>query len=151
MRRYDLISSLIWLLVAAFIIFGSLQLPIGSWGNPDAGFMPLLIGLLIAAISFLLFIHTLQQKISEEKPSWEMKNLKSKVTPTIMALLVYNFFLSSLGNILTTFLVMGYLFKYVSQMNWKSSLAFAILTSLVQYLLFEVWLKVQFPRGLLGV
>ena len=113
--------------------------------------MPLLIGLLIAAISFLLFIHTLQQKISEEKPSWEMKNLKSKVTPTIMALLVYNFFLSSLGNILTTFLVMGYLFKYVSQMNWKSSLAFAILTSLVQYLLFEVWLKVQFPRGLLGV
>jgi hypothetical protein len=46
---------------------------------------------------------------------------------------------------------MAFLFKAAGRQRWISVLVWSGGVSIVTYLLFKVWLQVQFPVGLFGV
>jgi len=73
------------------------------------------------------------------------------IVATVLVILIYAIAFSHLGFFVSTFLLMFFLFKTIGGMKWKASLAGAILTSCCFYLVFKVWLKVQFPEGPLGM
>jgi hypothetical protein len=151
MRRYDLISSLFWLLCSALIIIGSLRLAVGTMGNPGPGFMPLLIGLLLSIISILLFIRSLKQSTIQKNALGVEKNGWYKVVTMGIALLIYAVTLPRLGFLFITFVLMVFLFKAAGEMKWKTSLGGAILTTSLFYILFKICLKVQLPLGPWGM
>ncbi len=78
------------------------------------------------------------------------KNL-FKLLGTFAAILGYVFIFPPLGFIPATVILMIFLFKAIGEMGWKSSLAWGIATSISMYLIFKVWLMVQFPVGLWGL
>ena len=150
-KRYDLISGLFWLLCSALIIIGSLHLPVGTMGNPGPGFVPLFVGILLSIISLAILIYSFLQGSSEGKVFWRDKKQWPKVVATLLMMLIYTIAFPYLGFFFSTLLLMFFLFKAIGGMNWKVSLAGAILTSSCFYLVFKVWLKVQFPGGPLGM
>ena len=153
MKRYDLVSSLFWVMCAILIVIGALRLPVGTPINSGPGFFPLLIGGLLAILSIILFFTIILrkdlrgQKIADRtrKEQWY------RVVSTIFVLLIYTITFRRLGFLFTTFLLMAFLFKGIGKLSWKVSIGGALLTSFFSYILFKVWLKVEFPAGLLGM
>jgi hypothetical protein len=69
----------------------------------------------------------------------------------LIALFVYAFALKYLGFLVTTFLFMVFLLKVIDPQRWGTVFITALVTSAAAQLLFKTWLKVQLPRGILGL
>jgi hypothetical protein len=151
MRRYDLISSLFFLLCGLLIAAGSLWMPVGRLGEPGPGFLPLFIGILMGILSIALFIRSLSAGTAGEKTFWLDRKQWPKVLATTLALILYAFALRPLGFSLVTFFLLVFLFKVIGGLNWGTSIAGPVLTTSFFYLLFKVWLEVQLPVGPLGM
>jgi hypothetical protein len=154
MNRYDRISGLILAFVSLGIVIGSFFYPLGTWAKPGPGFLPLWCGV----IMFLLSLNTFFQSIWREKKrirsfdaSWDSSFLTSrwpKLVWTIGILFFYYLFLEVLGYILTTFIVMVLLLKAVESTRWRTVLLEAFVATFASYGLFQLWLKVQLPKGI---
>ncbi len=151
MSNKDFFSSFFWILCSALIILGSLRLQVGEPQNPGPGFLPLLVGALMGICSTVLLLRAIReggtgQSIRALRP----KNL-FKLIGTLAAILSYVFLFPLLGFIPATIILMIFLFKAIGEMGWKTTLAWGISTSIFMYLIFKVWLMVQFPIGLWGL
>jgi putative tricarboxylic transport membrane protein len=66
-----------------------------------------------------------------------------------ICLILYSVFLRDLGFLISTFILAIYLYRLLEPSEWTETLVAAVLTTLGFYLVFQVWLEVQLPRGLL--
>jgi hypothetical protein len=57
--------------------------------------------------------------------------------------------LRDLGFLISTFILAAYLYRMLEPSGWVETLVAAALTTLGFYLVFQVWLEVQLPKGLL--
>jgi hypothetical protein len=55
-----------------------------------------------------------------------------------------------LGFTLTTFLLMGFLFRIVGARGWGATILGAGISSFLAYLLFQTFLQSQLPTGFIG-
>jgi uncharacterized BrkB/YihY/UPF0761 family membrane protein len=67
----------------------------------------------------------------------------------IGALIVYVYFLNSVGFPIMTFLLVYVLFVMMQPKKWRLDLFYAALVSAVTFLFFDVALKVRLPAGIL--
>jgi putative tricarboxylic transport membrane protein len=151
MRKNNLISSLFFAVCGLLITAGSLRMPIGRLGEPGPGFLPLIVGILLALMSLTLFINSLRLKTTDEKVFGLDRKEQFRVFTTSLSLIIYAVALRPLGFVLVTFILLVFLFRVIGKLNWKISIAGPILTTFFFYLLFDVWLEVQFPMGPLGM
>jgi putative tricarboxylic transport membrane protein len=151
MRKNDLISSLFFSVCGLLITVGSLRMPIGRLGEPGPGFLPLIVGILLVLMSLTLFINSLRLKMADQKVLGMDRKEQFKVFTTTLSLIVYAVALRPLGFVLVTFILLVFLFRVIGELNWKVSITGPILTTLFFYLLFDVWLEVQFPLGPFGM
>jgi hypothetical protein len=134
------------------ITIGSLRLHVGTFENPGMGLFPLLTGILLGLLSGGLFIRCLLKRPSErEEPFWGRERQWWKVISTVLVMVLYAVTMDRLGFLFVTFLLLLFLFKAIGTLNWKISLAGAILTSSISHLLFKVLLNVQLPIGPWGI
>ena len=152
MKRHDRMGGLIWLILGIGIIIGSIKLNLGNLHKPGPGFMPFLSGSLLGILGLILLIYTTLSKGLWEE---EVKDRKIKVKGnwkifllTLVALFAYVILLEPLGFILATFLFLFSTFKITEQKKWLVPLVFSVSTVILSYILFSVWLKCQFPRGI---
>jgi len=147
----DFFSSLFWILCSVLIILGSLRLHVGEPQNPGPGFLPLLVGALMGVCSTVLLLRAVREGgTGKAIHTLRPKNL-FKLIGTLAAILSYVFLFPLLGFIPATIILMIFLFKAIGEMGWKTTLAWGISTSISMYLIFKVWLMVQFPIGLWGL
>lgn len=151
MHRKDILSSLFWILCGTLIIVGSLHLPVGEPQNPGPGFLPLLVGVLMTILSITLLAFSLRSSPPEEKIKWGPKGNLYKMVNTLLAMSIYVVAFPPFGFLLTTTVLLIFLFRAIGGLSWKISLVGGTCISGMVYLLFKVWLQVQFPAGLLGV
>lgn len=105
----------------------------------------------MGACSLILLLRALRDgKTGQAIATLRPKNL-FKLLGTLAAILSYVFFFPLLGFIPATVILMIFLFKAIGEMGWKTTLAWGFATSLSMYLIFKVWLMVQFPVGLWGL
>jgi putative tricarboxylic transport membrane protein len=69
----------------------------------------------------------------------------------LVSLLAYALLLFPLGFVITTTLFIAFLLRAIVPQRWSVVIACSILTAAASYLIFEVWLKAQLPRGPLGI
>ncbi len=151
LHHRDFFSSLFWVVCSLLIILGSLWLPLGELHNPGPGFLPLLVGVLMAILSTILLWQSVRiHKVQEALHVLESRNL-FKLIATFLAMLIYVPVFSLLGFLLATIPLMIFLFKAIGEMGWKISLVGGTLISLSIYVVFKVWLEVQFPIGVWGI
>lgn len=149
MKRLDEISSLCLILFAIAISIQSYKLGLGTSKNPGPGFFPMVSGITVGLLSFPIFIKAVLTSEKELILFWPDKKAIKKIILVTLTLVTYAIALEYLGFLLCTFLSMLFLLKVVAAPKWFSAIFFAIITSLSSYVIFEIFLKSQLPRGIL--
>jgi len=109
-------------------------------------------GVFIAGIGLIMALSRAFSKIDrDEGPEWATAFRQvpwPRLLYVIALLFAYAVFLNSLGYVLCTFFVMLALFYDREKRNWSAALLKSLVVVICSYLLFEVWLSCQFPRGI---
>jgi len=150
MKKYDQIGKLFLLLFAIFICVESGRLPLGSFQDPGPGFLPLGSGIFIGVLSVVGFLRSRQDKTPEVTETWYSKEGWKRLVVLLIALFGYAVTLEILGFLLSTFLFFIFLFRAVEPKRWIIAGGSAALASSVSYVIFQLWLKVQLPKGFWG-
>lgn len=146
------VEGIVWIGIGFIICILALQFDLGSFHQPGPGFVALLTGLFIAVMGLAMILARVMSKRRPDKASGTDHTFQIEAWPrlvyTMALLLAYVILIDPVGFILTTFLLMFGLFFDHQKRNYIWSLFFSIVTALVSYLVFEVWLRCQLPRGL---
>jgi putative tricarboxylic transport membrane protein len=147
-----MISSLFWMAMGIGISYGGYDLHLGSLHDPGSGFMFFWVGVIMIGLSLIVLIKAVRERgqKGELKVLWT-GILWPKAVSVLAALFIYAYVLPALGFILTTILLLIFLFKAVEPQKWSWAVLGAIVCTLAAYGLFQYWLGCQLPMGLLGV
>ena len=131
----------------------ALRLGLGSFRRPGPGLIFFLLGLLLVVLSVIdlapVFIEKPQKyKDSGERVIWAGLRWE-RVLLVIGGLSAYAFLFDIAGFILSTFLLMVFLFKAVEATKWWIAIVSSLITVVFSYFIFKVWLEVQLPVGFL--
>jgi putative tricarboxylic transport membrane protein len=152
MKRNDIVTSVFHLILAAVLIWQALSIPVGRFGKPGPGFLPLGVGLVLAALSLSLWIEARSRKSPQEKISFLAGEGRwPGVVWTVALLSAYGLLLEWLGFIICTLSILFLLFRFIGKQRLPLAVAETILITLVAHLLFKVALKVQLPGGLFRI
>jgi len=151
MEKRDRYTSLIWAGFGLYIAYEGYTLKLGTLSDPKSGFLIFWAGLTMAGLSLLLLLQTFWPPDDKEKRRGIWEGVQwSKGVKLMGGLLLYALFFKWMGFILSTFLLLIFLFKGLEPQKWKVALTFAVVTIAVCYVVFGVFLEMQFPAGLLG-
>lgn len=143
------IPTAILLGIGLVIAGGSLRYGFGSFEDPGPGFLPFFSGAVMAAFAAATLIQDLRKRWSPLGDLW--KGARWRLSAMVAAcVLLYTLFLRDLGFLISTFILMAYFFRALESSAWKKSLFAALATTVGFYLVFQVWLQAQLPKGPLG-
>jgi putative tricarboxylic transport membrane protein len=152
MKKRDIISSLFWMAIGIGVCYGGYHLDLGTLNDPGSGFMFFWVGIIMIGLSLIILLKAIK-KISvagELKLLWTEIRWK-KVVSILVALMLYAYIFVPLGFILSTILLLIFLFKAVEPQRWSWAILGAIISTLAAYGLFHLWLKSPLPKGFLGI
>ena len=143
----ELGSALALIALSLWICIGSLAtLPYGSFHRPGPAFLPFWTGVLIGAMSVVLFVKSfLPAQRSLLKFSFHA--LKKPVLALVI-LTVYGVAFRFLGFFVCNFLFMIFMILLMEK-KWYVAVGIGLITSFGFYCLFSMWLRVPLPRGIL--
>jgi len=145
-------ASIFWVAIGIFIVIQAYLLRLGSFHQPGPGFIFFLAGLILTVLSIIDLIVAFFEKSKIEKAEKVWAGVQwGRVLLVLGVLSAYLIFINALGFLVSTFLLMVFLFKGIEPTKWWIAVISALVATLVAYCLFRVWLGVPFPRGLLGV
>lgn len=152
-KSSDLVSSLVLFAVGLGFIVGGVKYGIGPLNSPDAGFFPIVLGAGLSLLSTALFVKTLlgKKQPQQKQRFWIKAGSWRKILLSMLALVFYLLSLDHLGYIITTFLFVFFLLKWVSAKKWMPSVITAFILSLGSYVLFKTGLGVSLPMGLINM
>ena len=149
-RERDRISTLVWLVVAIGICFGSVRLSLGNFHKPGPGFFSFLAGAVLGILSILVFLQSFKGLSGDEKKAFLSNPQRGlKVVYVFVALILYAIGMNYIGFFFSTFLFVGFLLRGIDPQAWLVVLAGSILGTIIPYGVFY-WLGVQLPVGFLG-
>lgn len=152
MKNRDLIGSLFWLVVGVVFSVGALKYGLIHFKIPGAGFLPFLAGSALIFLSLITLFSSVRMKGGGIKAGSDGyffldKDSKKKIFLGLCSLFIYALALQYLGFLLTTFLFMLFLLKFIEPEGWISSFIVASVTAISFYIIFYIWLQIQFPKG----
>lgn len=146
-RRTDRISGLIVFFLGIAILWQGRHLSVGTLRAPGSGFFPMLLAITLMILALLLVIPRARDEGGQS--SFSARHL-GRVSMVFVALLVYFAFLEYLGFVIMSFLLMAFCFMWVARQKWYAALFWAFVSIGLAYLLFDVLLKSNLPRGVFG-
>ena len=148
--RLERIACLVWLGLGSFLIAGSLQLHVGNLSEPGPGFLPMVTGGLFWLVT-LVHLGQLVRKPAEEAASEDVwKGIHwQRGAVVVGGLVFYAFTVEFLGYLVATFLLMVVMFSLYDRRRWKMAIVSSLAVIAVTYVVFCLWLNVQFPAGIL--
>ena len=149
------IEGFFWLGIGVFICTLAWKVDLGSFKEPGSGFVAFIAGLFLSVLGLLMVLSEVYSKVLHRAGPVSGPGFRGApvflIFYTIGVLLGYGLFLETLGYNVSTLLVMWALF-YLFYKRGKYRVAWSFLASLattgVTYLVFEVWLRSQLPRGI---
>ena len=150
MPRADIASSLFWMALGAFVVWSGWDLELGTLTDPGSGFLLFWVGLIMMGLAAGILVTALRSAAEVAPPSLARVGWH-RVVLVLVALTIYGWALPQLGFILTTTLVLIFLFKGVEPQRWSIAIGGAVASALIAYLIFKVWLGAQLPAGFLDL
>jgi hypothetical protein len=149
-RRYDLASTLVLIVLAAFVTVSGLRLGFGEWREPGPGFLAVVSGVVLGALAAVWFGMTVA---APRRPAEAVRHFAAdrrslrKVGFAAAALIAFALLLEPLGFPLTTLAFMLFLLRVIEAQRWGFALTLSVVTVVLCVVVFQVWLQVQFPEG----
>ena len=152
MENRDRISSLVGLVLSVSICIESFRLPIGigTWRYPGPGFFPFGAGIIMGCLCLGLYLKAARTRLGKGEESWYVEARWKKLILILAILLSYALILDRLGYVISTFLMLFFLFRFVEVQRWPITIAGSLIVSLASYGVFDKWLKMQLPKGIWG-
>lgn len=154
MKNRELIGSLFWIGVGSFFCVGALTYGLFEGGVPGSGLLPFIGGIILISLGIGVLISALKEDRKEKVPKekfFPAKDSLKKLFLAVLALSVYGMALEYLGFLFMTFLFMIFLLRFIEPQRWTVVLTASMLTAASSYILFQFLLKVQLPKGILGI
>ena len=149
MTQRGRIEALLWAAFGLYVTYQGLLLKLGTGRAPKPGFMVFWVGVTIVILSGLFFIENVRTPERDRAPLWRGVGWLRGVR-LLAALFLYASTFQFLGFIVSTFLLLVYMFKGLEPQSWRSALLLSAATVAICYLVFGVFLKLQFPPGVLS-
>lgn len=150
--RYDQVGGVIWVALGIALGTGSIKLGVGTLTSPGAGFMPFLAGSLLGLLGLgLILTNTLGGSGKRRGEEVSIRKFWGKGVYTLIASLIYIFLLDSLGFVIATLLFIFFLQKIMGARKWVPPIFISFLAVGLSYLIFVVWLRINFPRGVFNI
>ena len=149
MVRKETMTLYLWLIFCLFVCMESWRLGLGSFKMPGPGFIPFGAALCTGLITLILLVQGMVKgAIKQASPFFQGKRVK-KVIYTVLSLFLYPVFLSQIGFFLSTLFFVGFSLAVIEPQRRGVTLVISIGTAIACYLLFDVLLRIQLPRGVL--
>ena len=148
LRGKDKKSSFFYAGLGASIAISACSFGLGTLTNPGPGFLPFTGGLLMILLSGIIYLQARSPAAEGEKELLQIGN--RKIFLITAYLILYAVFFRKVGFLLGSFILMTLLFQLLERRSWFGSLLVSATTIFVSYMVFVVWLKVQFPKGFFG-
>ena len=149
MKKRDLITGIIFLTLTIATLIETRKLPIGSPSQPQVGFFPLVLALILGILSLVYLGKTIRSKDEGGAPPWVRGGGLRPLILTTGVLFLYAFSFEPLGYLITTLLLIGFLVGAFRTKKWWVVITVALISTGVSYLLFDTLLKASLPKGLL--
>ena len=150
MKQKNLIAAIFWLCLGILFAIWATSYHIGSITQPGAGFLPLILGLLIVLFSLVILAQGRKADPGKEKAmSFALPAGWKKIVYVILVLLFTTFTFEPLGYLITVFLLIALLMLGKDLRSLRKAVLTAFLTALGVYLVFILLLEQPFPRGFL--
>jgi hypothetical protein len=148
-KKPDVVSGAFLILLGLGIIVFSSIIEVGSFANPGPGLFPLLSGIALTCLSLILLIQSLKL------PAVDVLDLSPRSATRVFGLLgamvLYAIAVDFLGFVIATAFLLFYFLKLISKYPWKHSIFYALLISAGAYALFNSFLDVGLPAGLMNI
>jgi putative tricarboxylic transport membrane protein len=149
--KKDQSSSLVWLALAILIGAETLRkLSFGSFRDPGPGFVPIISGIILGILSLIHYIQSFLDKGKRKQVSGNLPERWKALLIVYTSLISYVFLLEPLGFLVATFFLLFILFRIAESRPWTVLIGASALTSMVTFLIFDVFLKCQLPKGILS-
>ncbi len=160
-RHKEIASSLVLILFSALFLVYTTRYPLDDWENPGPAVFPLILGALLLLLAAGVLLRALLAPKAPDKagaPEGRIGSLKrflrenqgeAKVITLTALLVLYLLLMQWVGFFVATSLFVALVSRLVEDRGWGRPVALAAGVGLFSYLLFEVWIKLSFPRGIL--
>ncbi len=152
MNRHDPISSRIWFIAGLGILAWSvLTLRVGTLSKPGPGFFPIFCGVVICILaSIVVYQARRNRKEVKGERLYEKSSLVDLIS-TVGILTGYALLLERLGFLVTTFIVLLFIFKKISKTPLFLGIVESLLATGACYFVFGYLLKTPVPKGWFGI
>lgn len=147
-RGKDKKSSLFLGCFGILVALTSYGLGLGTPNQPGTGLLPFSGGLIMILLSVIVYFQAIRFGAEEEKELIQIG--KRRTFLFIIILFLFALLFKKVGFFVTNFFFLIVLFQLLERRSWRASIFFSATTTLVTYLIFVVWLKVQLPKGFIG-
>lgn len=153
MRKGDRVFAVICLGLGFWLILESLQFDYLSKFGPGPGFEPFWLGVLLALLAVFLFIDTIRRKGRKEDEKTMLPGWKSlgRLASIMLAMAGFALVVEVLGFTLSVFLFVTVLLFFLEGLGLPKSVFYGVMFSGFIFLVFQNWLGVDLPKGLLGI
>lgn len=151
MRRPNQIAGAAFLVLAIWVAWQALKMRFYSHLGPGPGFFPFWLALALGLVSLLMIVQATIGE-SEPMPADFVPGRRGflRVMAVVAALALTAALLEPLGFRLTMFATLAFLLVALGRQSWFVTLAVASAGSFGTFLLFDRWLRVALPIGILG-
>lgn len=154
MKIHYRVGSIFWITIGVYTTIHAYLLGLGSMRHPGRGFVFFLAALILVILGAIDLAGTFIRKPKTAKdeyegPIWQGVQWQ-RVLLVLGGLSAYTYLLNLGGFLLSNFLLMVFLFKGVEPTRWWIAIASSLITVLLSFAVFKVWLGVEFPTGFLG-
>ena len=148
MKSRDLISGIVLFLFGMGVFVIAWSYPLGTFRMPGGGFFPLIASILLMALAGILMglsFSKKHQQTNRDTPFFPAKEAPIRVVIGFLSLIGYRYLLPVMGFTFATGFFVFILVLFLGNYNWKFSVVFSILTAVIAYYLFQVWLQIPLP------
>jgi putative tricarboxylic transport membrane protein len=147
----DLVGGLFWLGISIFVLIEAVKTGVGTLHTPNPGFFPFWSAVVLGLFALILMVVNFfsRQRKSGFAELWKDTQWRKGVY-VVCSLFLYLLVLPILGYLISTFALMLFIMAAIERWNlwWMGASAATMVVA--SYLLFDVFLEVNLPRGILG-
>ena len=122
-HKRDMIFAAVLVLLGIAVIIGALRLKLGTPLHPGAGFFPFLIGIVLIALSILLFIRGWVEQCNAHQPFSELKETGIVVAAQAFYVATLDFLGYVFASIILSFAVL----RSMEVRSWKTLLGASLI------------------------
>lgn len=149
MRRADQVSGALLLVFGLWFAVGARQHPYWTPYGPGSGFLPVWLGVTMAALATGLLVGA--TRATDPGPAWLPGGRGlARLVVVIGATALFIALIPWLGMTLGSAFFLVAVLRFLEGHGWGVTLGVAVGTTAVNWLIFTHWLRVPFPVGVLG-